>query len=911
MSNNEKTEDQSGTKAASIVPASLSESRPQTGDGMKRAAAKQQIEKFYYQLTDGCGRENCENAHCASSPTFILRDQERNILALKAVELFKNKAHLCEVQPSKVARAAEPAHASSSSQGASPCEPSTSACTTPVKPVVSFMKPSSSSSSLSEKSPSMASVQYLTEEKIKELVDECEGSKSWSKFIRLIGSTFNNPESLSISFLMQPEGSGQTKHSKDTKSKKFDEDKDVDEKEDFIDIQSKHKSNQTAIEQLNLSEDDVSVDIASVRRAFDALMSIPDLPFIPALTNALTYLAKGVHIDLKFSQLILKQNPQLLNVFVIVMELPCLSSPEFIERAFPDFCKALCKLPLGGQCKLAKVWAKFGADWVRERVQSLHQLITVRIVNNEGRWGRGYHINDDADIASATKVLKILYYASIYGGERDSKKTIAEEKAINDDDENLQDMLQLQGAVGHSEPKELRQQKEDPYAQQLNAYSIDCRKPLVPYDEFINELLNEYLDVETDYKYKDDTDDTKISFMNHNYILTTASKFTLMYFDNRVRMFNERRSSILQTIVHGLPPIPFLRLQVRRDHLIDDALVALEMTAMDNPQDLKKQLFIEFDGEQGLDEGGVSKEFFQLVIEEIFNIDFGMFVYNEEQNVFWFNPTSFENDGQFTLIGIMLGLAIYNSTIVDVHFPAVVYRKLMGKKGTFEDLKEVDATLAKSLQELMDYTEDDIDEVFMQTFQIGYKDVFGSSLTHDLKENGNQINVTQENKKEFVNLYADFILNKSIQKQFRAFKRGFQMVVNESPLKTLFKPEEIELLVCGSKEFDFSALEQATEYDAGFTADHRTIKHFWEVVHEFSDDQKRKLLQFTTGTDKVPVGGLSKLKLIIARNGPDSERLPTAHTCFNVLLLPDYTTKEKLQERLIKAISYSKGFGML
>ena len=55
-------------------------------------------------------------------------------------------------------------------------------------------------------------------------------------------------------------------------------------------------------------------------------------------------------------------------------------------------------------------------------------------------------------------------------------------------------------------------------------------------------------------------------------------------------------------------------------------------------------------------------------------------------------------------------------------------------------------TLAKSLQELLDYTEDDIEEVFMQTFQIGYKDVFGSTLTHDLKENGSQINVNQQNK---------------------------------------------------------------------------------------------------------------------------------------------------------------------
>lgn len=53
------------------------------------------------------------------------------------------------------------------------------------------------------------------------------------------------------------------------------------------------------------------------------------------------------------------------------------------------------------------------------------------------------------------------------------------------------------------------------------------------------------------------------------------------------------------------------------------------------------------------------------------------------------------------------------------------------------------------------------------------------------------------------------------------------------------------------------------------------------------------------------------MKLMIARNGPDSDRLPTSHTCFNVLLLPEYTDKEKLKDRLLKAINYSKGFGML
>jgi ubiquitin-protein ligase E3 A len=49
----------------------------------------------------------------------------------------------------------------------------------------------------------------------------------------------------------------------------------------------------------------------------------------------------------------------------------------------------------------------------------------------------------------------------------------------------------------------------------------------------------------------------------------------------------------------------------------------LEVVAMANPTYLKKQLVVEFEGEQGIDEGGVSKEFFQLVVEEIFNPDYG------------------------------------------------------------------------------------------------------------------------------------------------------------------------------------------------------------------------------------------------------------------------------------------------
>jgi ubiquitin-protein ligase E3 A len=250
------------------------------------------------------------------------------------------------------------------------------------------------------------------------------------------------------------------------------------------------------------------------------------------------------------------------------MEIPLDEHQDVMENSFPEFCKALGHMSVSGQAKLAKIWSTFGADWLLQMTRTLHQIITVKIAQNHGRWGRVYQLNEDEGIAGATKVMKILFYASIVGGGMDPDTILSEEKEVNETEESLQDMLQG-GAVGH-EHKDLSKPKEDPLSQELSVSVMDCRSPLVSYDEFVNELLNEYVDIEVDYKCKMES---KFSFMNHSFILTTASKHTCMYFDNRVRMFQERRSSILNTFLRGLPPTPFLRLRVRREHLIDDALV--------------------------------------------------------------------------------------------------------------------------------------------------------------------------------------------------------------------------------------------------------------------------------------------------------------------------------------------------
>lgn len=437
-------------------------------------------------------------------------------------------------------------------------------------------------------------MKFLTEDKLIKIIEQCKKDGNWSKLIKIIGAVYNNPDSLVLSFRKKDDVTLPKEY---RRAMEEDVDKDKDENETEMEEDSKfpiqetgNNDNLTTIDDLSrdlsrelhcpvqdtdgLISPHVTVDIPSVRRAYAALMDIPDLPFQGALINALLYLSRKVELEIRYGKPLHDEN--YLNIFIIVMEIPLLHSPEFIDNAFPEFCKTLGSLPVQGQAKLAVVWSAYGQARLQEMVQSLQQLITVKMINDESRWGRGYYVNDVGAITGATKVLKILYYASLCGSERDPSDIVAEEKEINETEDNLHELLQ--GAVGH-EPKELKQPKEDPLAKEMKITPVDYRKPLVTYEDFINEPLNDYLEIDVDYKYRLDRMDSeeKFSFTDYSFIMTTASKHMSMYFDNRVRMFNERRASIVQTLVHGLPPMPFLRLRVRRDHVIDDALVAVSI----------------------------------------------------------------------------------------------------------------------------------------------------------------------------------------------------------------------------------------------------------------------------------------------------------------------------------------------
>lgn len=437
-------------------------------------------------------------------------------------------------------------------------------------------------------------------------------------------------------------------------------------------------------------------------------------------------------------------------------------------------------------------------------------------------------------------------------------------------------------------------------------YDINKKRRIIPHDMFYSESINDTLHLSSDYR---NWIDKGFSFCFFPCLLNPEVKSKLLHLESSVEK-SYMRSDSFEMALYGYFDTPYLNLEIARNNLINTSLTALSLRQSNN--DYKKELTIKFIGEEGVDAGGVQKEWFQLLVREIFDPKFGMFIVNSETRTHWFNMSS--NDfHEFELIGKVLGLAVYNGVILDIHLPSVTYKKLMGGKADISDLASIDMLHARSLNELLKFDESksgaSLEDTFGLTFEVTVKDMFGDFQTYELKEGGAHIPVTAENRKEYVDLYVSFLLETSVKKQFESFKKGFECVCN-SPAFRLFDYRELELLICGSPSFDFSELrETATYYD--FEEEDITIQHFWKIMDEMDIELKKKFLFFTTGSDRSPIGGLGKLKINITKHGDDSELLPSAHTCFNTLLLPPYKSYEKTKSKLLAAIENSEGFGLM
>mmetsp|Transcript_108597 Transcript_108597/g.188606 ORF Transcript_108597/g.188606 Transcript_108597/m.188606 type:complete len:772 (+) Transcript_108597:81-2396(+) len=464
---------------------------------------------------------------------------------------------------------------------------------------------------------------------------------------------------------------------------------------------------------------------------------------------------------------------------------------------------------------------------------------------------------------------------------------------------------------------ELGQTLEDELARGLpvNLFHNDA---INEFESLLKHDLKEVLEMQHQGKFFGNTEDDQrndFGVMEFPFVLTPVSKVRMLNIESLLMQREEVRTAMAYQILRGrMATNPFLVLKVRRSAVIQDALQQL---ATLGSQQFKKPLKIVFDGEEGVDEGGVQKEFFQLLIEELYNEDFGMFERVEESRNFWFNKNSFEANLQFELFGIVLGLAIYNQVILDIKFPRALYKKLMGGSRVelgLSDLMDFQPSLAQGLINMLEFQPEpdmQFEDVFGPLRFVAQYECYGSMVEAELSEGGKEMPVTFENRMEYIQRYCDWIFTNAVQPQYKAFRKGFDQCIGDTLFRKLFRADELELVICGSVELDFEALQKVSQYQDGYTESSPVMIWFWEVVHSLSPEDKRNFLQFCTGCDRAPVGGLGRLPFIISRAGPDSSMLPWVHTCFNHILVPEYSDKEKLDRLLRLAIQHSHGFGLM
>ncbi|CAD7923675.1 unnamed protein product [Amoebophrya sp. A120] len=378
--------------------------------------------------------------------------------------------------------------------------------------------------------------------------------------------------------------------------------------------------------------------------------------------------------------------------------------------------------------------------------------------------------------------------------------------------------------------------------------------------------------------------------------------------------FNNKRTFFKQKIKQGRDSghrYSTLRLNVRRSAVFLDTYHQLRLRTAD---EMKGKVAITFQGEEGMDAGGLTREWYVALAKDMFNPNYALFEQAAgKQSTFHPSALSGVNSEHlsfFRFVGRIIGKAVFDNANIPTFFTRSLYKQMLKRRVAPQDLEALDPEYYKQVQQIM---HNDVTEMYL-TFSTERQE-FGQTKEYDLIPNGSKVDVTNENKHEYIQKMAEFKLLGAVKEQIASFLSGFHELL--PPEIQIFDDKELELLIAGMPKIDLKDLRANTEY-TNYTENSDQIKWFWEVMGDFTEEQKAQFLQFVTGTSQVPLDGF---KALIGMRGPQkfsihrahtTERLPSAHTCFNQLDLPEYTNKQQLKTKLIQAVEMAyEGFGFI
>jgi len=518
------------------------------------------------------------------------------------------------------------------------------------------------------------------------------------------------------------------------------------------------------------------------------------------------------------------------------------------------------------------------------------------------------------------------------------------------------------------------------------------------------QILSQVIGIEDHSRTSASLPEQMFTFLQYPFVLSAAVKAAMLRFECRPQLTG------IQS-----------RIFINRNDVVNDTLnyiighsdldVADSWRSKAHRAFLRVPLNVTFDEEEGIDDGGLKTEFFNLLCDELFSQKYGLFDLREGSNMYYWKKRPELSDREeaerlYCFAGMVFAMSVLNQVNVNNVFPHVFYKKLLGDLGNLEDLAGLDPELYRglctmwymgkaalagpeacrlsrptlSVTELLpssrrmgktgpehqlvipipdpgyDLSSDPIYSTFCATFTApapsGVLDLYdtlhgsakrgfpapaadrsaaeavgspanpaspgaqGSTATPqktvdvELVPGGSKIPVCLLNFAEYIVARTDYEVNASVAVQFQNFQEGFMLVAGSKAL-TLFNSSDLEVTIVGEPTLDFEALRGVTTYQEPFSASHQVVRWFWDVViNDFTEEERRQLLKFVTGSARAPVGGLGKLPFRIFPNGESDIMLPTSHTCYNVLMLPRYSSRQALEDKLRKAVGYCEGFGL-
>uniref|UniRef100_W8C5H1 E3 ubiquitin-protein ligase SMURF1 n=3 Tax=Ceratitis capitata TaxID=7213 RepID=W8C5H1_CERCA len=358
------------------------------------------------------------------------------------------------------------------------------------------------------------------------------------------------------------------------------------------------------------------------------------------------------------------------------------------------------------------------------------------------------------------------------------------------------------------------------------------------------------------------------------------------------------------------------RLEVSRNEIFEESYrLIMKM----RPKDMRKRLMVKFKGEEGLDYGGVAREWLHLLSREMLNPQYGLFQYSRDDHyTLQINPDSGVNPDHlsyFHFVGRILGIAVFHGHCLDGGFTTPFYKQLLNKPITLSDIEGVDPELHRSLTWML---ENNITGIIDSTFSVE-NNSFGALVVHELKPSGSSILVTEDNKREYVKLYVNYRFMRGIEQQFLALQKGFCELVPSQLLRP-FDERELELVIGGISSIDVNDWRINTRLKH-CTPETSQVVWFWQVVESYSSEMRARLLQFVTGSSRVPLQGFRALQGSTGAVGPrlftihlttdvPTQNLPKAHTCFNRIDLPPYENYQLLCDKLTQAVEETCGFAV-